>query len=279
MARTPQPRRTNILSLTTALLGVLLILQLQPSCVPTGTTGDPTLGGQTVINQTGRELTAEELNSLAANAGNGQIVVVFLNPNPGPAGPQGPLGPQGLLGPAGPAGPSGTLVGEVRQWAGSYRAVPPGWVLCDGRLLPANDFPELYGVLGRRWSNAADDPTLFRVPDLRNRSPMGADGESADGLPTCTVEGNPTSSGGEAFHTLTIDEMPVHHHDMSHVHSLPTVTYSPGTGVVMEGGTSANSSLSTAPAYPSITGDAGLGWPHPVLDPYFALTYIVFTGR
>lgn len=66
-------------------------------------------------------------------------------------------------------------VGMITMWSGSTSNIPTGWALCNG-------------------SNG--------TPDLRNRFIVGAGS-------TYTVG----ETGGEATHTLTVDEMPSHNHN------------------------------------------------------------------
>jgi microcystin-dependent protein len=289
MTTIARSRRAQILPWTLAALAGFLAIQSQPTCMPQGgLLGVETHSGPTVLNQTGRELTDEELNQLFANAETSNIVVVFLNPTPGPQGLPGLQGQQGPIGPAGPPGPLpgppdpnlpqiGPLVGEVRMWAGSFGVPPKGWLVCDGRELDAADFPELYGALGFRWG--ASETGLFRLPDFRDRSPMGASGEGAAGIPVTTVTSQPTTFGGNATHVLTIDEMPMHVHDISHTHNVSVCVLTTGSGYLAETGLGTPTSQPTGPASPHLSSAAGGGQPHEILDPYFAITYIVFAGR
>jgi tail collar domain protein len=71
------------------------------------------------------------------------------------------------------------------MWSGASNAIPTGWLLCDG-------------------NNG--------TPDLRNRFIVGAGNSYAVGV-----------TGGEATHTLTVNEIPSHSHSFtgsSHTHAL-----------------------------------------------------------
>jgi microcystin-dependent protein len=63
----------------------------------------------------------------------------------------------------------GTL-GEVRLFAGNF--APRQWAMCDGTLLPINDYSALFSVLGTIYGG--DGRTTFALPDLRSRIPIGA---------------------------------------------------------------------------------------------------------
>lgn len=102
-------------------------------------------------------------------------------------------------------------LGVVEMWAGVE--VPEGYVLCDGQELKQSDYPELYGVIGNVFNNAANhqgfvsspQPGNFRVPDLRGRFVVGYNAGDAEykakGL-----------TGGEKQHELKEKEIPPHQH-------------------------------------------------------------------
>jgi len=52
-------------------------------------------------------------------------------------------------------------IGEIRMFGGEY--VPRGWLLCDGRMLPARAYADLYAVIGTRYGG---DDEMFALPDL-----------------------------------------------------------------------------------------------------------------
>lgn len=88
---------------------------------------------------------------------------------------------------------NGPYIGEVRVFAGTY--TPDGWLPCDGQVLSAEEYPDLFAVIGSRYdSNGSRD---FCLPDLRARAVMGSGqgsglsqrtpGEKV-GTPTVTLE-------------------------------------------------------------------------------------------
>lgn len=121
--------------------------------------------------------------------------------------------------------PSEIPVGGIIIWSGLQSDIPTNWQLCDG-------------------TNG--------TPDLRNRFVVGA-GSSY----------NVGSKGGEATHTLTVNEMP------SHNHGLPTAARYGNIDCIY--GTDAEELM-----YDVIsTNYTGGSQPHNNLPPYYALCYIM----
>lgn len=301
-------RRGVILPAALLAIGGFVLMQAQPTCVPTldqlpGESGQ--VQNEARIIETGRVLTLDELEQLRANADSDAYFIVFLGniPGPqgdtgmagapgdpgddgvtGPAGPQGPPGPMGPAGSAGPAGPAGVpgagpLLGEVRMWAGPTDNPPPGWIVCDGREVSRTTYAALFGAIGENFG-PGNETTTFNVPDFRGRSPIGAN-QHQNGLPLTDVEaGSPVPAGGEVAHVLTWSEMPIHNHDMTHTHQFDADIsgISGSTAVQLIDSSTAFPYPTTQPS-PALTQDAGGGMPHNNMHPYFAITYLIFAGN
>jgi prepilin-type N-terminal cleavage/methylation domain-containing protein len=125
------------------------------------------------------------------------------------------------------------FVGAIIFWSGTVASIPNGWQLCDG-------------------SNG--------TPDLRDRFVVGAR-QDYGGTAMTGVSGSLTKTGGEAYHTLTIDEMPAHSH-----------TYNAPIFPSRYDGHSSPLCTSTAT---SNTSTVGGGRPHNNLGPYYALCFIM----
>ncbi|MEE8170054.1 MAG: phage tail protein [Phycisphaerae bacterium] len=74
--------------------------------------------------------------------------------------------------------PQPAIVGEVRLWAGALKSTPDGWLLCDGRQVNRDDYPELNGVIGVIFGAGASGDTI-RLPNLRPLRNDDGDGEHA----------------------------------------------------------------------------------------------------
>jgi microcystin-dependent protein len=78
---------------------------------------------------------------------------------------------------------------------------PKGWALCDGQLLPINQYQSLYSLLGTTYGG--DGKTTFALPDLRGRTPLHV----GDGKPL-------GQKVGEEKHSLSTQEIPQHTHNL-----------------------------------------------------------------
>jgi microcystin-dependent protein len=60
-------------------------------------------------------------------------------------------------------------IGEIRPFAFGF--VPTGWHICDGTLLPLQQYQALYALIGTSYGG--DGRTNFAIPDLRGRCIVG----------------------------------------------------------------------------------------------------------
>ena len=88
-------------------------------------------------------------------------------------------------------------IGEI-QMVG-FNFAPVGWHLCDGSLLPIQQYTPLFALIGTTYGG--DGTTTFALPNLLGRVPI----DVGKGFDWGQV-------GGEAAHTLTTVEMPAHAH-------------------------------------------------------------------
>lgn len=151
--------------------------------------------------------------------------------------------------------------GSIMQFAGDV--APRGWFVCDGQRVDGEQYKDLYRVLGTRYTPRDLNPPRkdyeFCVPDLRGRVIVGFDARATALVSNSNVLGN---VGGEEKHTLTITEIPNHHH--TPVHFDPAAPYMP---LVAEQHHQVSSS---GPI--TALGDST---PHNNMQPYLVLNYII----
>jgi microcystin-dependent protein len=191
-----------------------------------------------------------------------------------------------------PLGSSALLVppGCISAYAGA--SAPGGWLICNGQAIDRQIYVNLFNVIGTLYGSG-DGETTFNVPNLKGRHIMGVDVSQVE----FDVRGE---TGGEVKHTLTIDEMPTHNHnvidpghnhgvtDPGHQHSyvnqvgdqgVNTLTTQADAADQVDYGqlTSINTTGITINTNTTgITlGNTGGSQAHYVLDPYMALHYII----
>ena len=134
--------------------------------------------------------------------------VITEDGTPGVVGPVGPPGNDGIDGKPGNPGKDGAKGdkgdpgkdassprGVVSMWSGSETNIPDGWQLCDGK-----PFLKMDGNAELKNGN------FVLTPDLRGRFILGSG--QGEGLTNRAL----SSKGGEETHTLTIEQIPQHHH-------------------------------------------------------------------
>jgi hypothetical protein len=140
---------------------------------------------------------------------------------------------------------SGGMWGDIGMWTGAIADIPtkkPGWVLADG------------------VTRTHPEGGTFTPPNLRDRFIVGAGTSYGVG-----------ATGGEAFHTLSWNEMPVHDHPFYIVQSGSS-TPDPGHGLRRTAGNDGAMHIQGA-GWGSM-GTAGGGLAHESRPPYYALCYL-----
>jgi microcystin-dependent protein len=175
---------------------------------------------------------------------------------------------------------SNPYLSEIRIMA--FNFAPRGWALCNGQTLSIQQNAALFALLGTTYGG--NGTTTFLLPNLQGRIPLHM-GTSPAGH--TFLEGE---IGGETTHTLILQEMPQHNHqvqaknaqadlDLTGVQPGPTVVLAqataagtPVTNVNIYGTLPINSAGPFAAASISSTGG---NQPHPNQQPYLVLNFCI----
>ena len=142
------------------------------------------------------------------------------------------------------------ISGAILAYGGS--TAPTGYLLCDGTSYLRTTYQNLFNIIGTKFGSV--DGTHFNVPDMRANVPAGyKSGDSNFGTLGGAV-GSPT-------HTLTVAELPAHHHDI-----FDSAGTSVGTGVGVGYSVAAG-----------ITGDTGGGLAHSIVQASLTVNFIIKT--
>jgi len=158
-------------------------------------------------------------------------------------------------------------LGEIRLFAGA--TPPPGWLPCDGTLLPIPGYDMLFRLIGSDYGG--DGRNTFAVPDLRGRVPLCYSYDKGGHSLAAT--------GGEAQHTLKPNELGAHTHPL-------WATTAAGTSAIPTGCLLAASQV--APFYQPMDGNraamdagqilpAGGGGAHDNMAPFVTLQFCIST--
>ncbi len=145
----------------------------------------------------------------------------------------------------------------------SFSFAPRGWALANGQLLPINQNQALFSLLGTYYGG--NGIQNFALPNLQGRVPL----HSGSGF-------NIGQNGGEAAHTLSINEMPAHAHSLQGINATQN-TGGPGNAFLANTG-SANFYAPPNNLSPMFQGDipnVGGSQPHPNQSPYLVMNWII----
>ncbi len=152
------------------------------------------------------------------------------------------------------------FLGEIRMVG--FNFAPQGWATCDGQILQASQNQALYALLGNTYGGTPG--VNFALPDFRGRVPVHFGPDFALG-----------HSAGEAGHMLSVDELPGHTHVASASDAAADLPLPANNAwAAMDKG---YASTPDAGAYMAGTalGASGGSQPHPNMQPYLVLNFVI----
>jgi microcystin-dependent protein len=160
------------------------------------------------------------------------------------------------------------FIGQVI--AVGFNFAPVGWALCQGQLLPIDQNPALFSLLGTTYGG--DGQSTFGLPDLRGRAALGMG--QGPGLQPYPL-GQP---GGVESVTLTANQFASHTHALQAAATATTPT--PGSGVVLGTPAAATPIYATAGTAAQLVGSTvspapGGNVAHENRQPSLAINYII----
>jgi microcystin-dependent protein len=159
---------------------------------------------------------------------------------------------------------SNPFLAEIVLFAGNF--APRGWAFCAGQILAISQNTALFSLLGTTYGG--NGQTTFALPDLRSRVAVGQG--QGPGLSNYSLG----QQGGTESVTLTSQQIPPHNHNVT-VFSDAGDTGKPANNFLASidnGYKASNDGTLMSPVM--ITGGGG-SQPHPNIQPYTTLNYII----
>lgn len=151
------------------------------------------------------------------------------------------------------------FLAEIRMVG--FNFAPRGWAFCDGQILPINQNQSLYSLLGTTYGG--DGRTTFALPDLRGRVPIHVGEGHREG-----------QRGGEETHTLQVNEMPQHDHQLQ-AYSDPANLGQPNSARLAQAPAPLYASDATGSMKSGTVTNVGGGQAHDNMQPYLAVNFCI----
>jgi microcystin-dependent protein len=152
------------------------------------------------------------------------------------------------------------FLGEVKLI--SWNFAPKNWAFCNGQLLPINQNQALFSLLQTFYGG--DGRTTFALPDLRGRTAIHQGSGFTIG-----------QKGGEEFHTLIQNEMPLHVHPMSGISQDGTVQIPTGAFLGAAGAQPYHGATNLVAMDPAAISSVGSSQPHENRQPLLVINFII----
>lgn len=156
------------------------------------------------------------------------------------------------------------FIGEVKIVA--FNFPPKGWAFCNGQVLSIAQNQALFSILGTTYGG--NGQSNFALPNLQSRVPAHW-GQGPGRNPVTLGE----AAGVEAV-SLTQSELPGHQHLVSAATTAGN-NVNPASDLLAGGTNIYAAGTPTTTLTPEAVGAAGQNQPHPNIQPYLVLNYII----
>jgi hypothetical protein len=128
-----------------------------------------------------------------------------------------------------------TLPGTISAFGGASVPADSGWLLCDGKAVSSQQYPQLFSAISTNWGGGVSGSTNdFNLPDLRGLFLRGVNGQRTDFLSGSTNYMDPdvpsrtkSPSGGSVGNKVGSLQG-----DIYAIHSHPAHNTAQGTGFI-----------------------------------------------
>lgn len=157
------------------------------------------------------------------------------------------------------------FIGEIRM--AGFNFAPLGWARCEGQLVSIAQNTALFALIGTQFGG--NGQTTFGLPDLRGRLPIHRG--QGPGL-------SPRSMGevlGSEQVTLTAAQMPGHTHVLAAATDGTRTATAAGNLLASGEADLFGRDPATSPMAADALAPAGGGQPHPNLQPFLCVNFII----
>ena len=156
------------------------------------------------------------------------------------------------------------FLGEIRPVG--FNFAPNGWALCNGAILPIQQYTALFSLLGVYYGG--NGTSNFALPNLQGAVPVGMG--QAPGLSPYELG----QTGGSPAVALILPEIPDHNHPVS-ASTAAATEHSPSGFAPAEATREVYANAPTATmALPAVQLNGG-SLPHNNMQPYLTITFII----
>ena len=179
-------------------------------------------------------------------------------------------------------------VGSMMAFAGA--TAPTDWLFCDGAEVQRSVYNTLFQIIGTQYGTPSNS-SVFKLPDLRGRFPLGKDNMSNPGLGQGSADRvtSPTADGlglgaGDEKKTIAKENLPQHEHSLraNNGDQFFVTRNISGASTDSEVTTTSGPDLSNVDGAQQLPNSGGLdgtvGQAMDVMNPYLTLNYIIYTG-